>query len=70
MLLLMDDDQIHPILGAVNCSLGVILTEMSQFQEARLCLREAAKQFRRIHNRFISIGKTSQELIREWLTSY
>ena len=57
-MLLVDDDDIHPILGAANSSMGVILTARGDFNDARQCFREANHQFHRIYK-----GKTTDEII-------
>ena len=64
-MLAVDNDHIHPVLGAANSSMAVILTQLgeSYFGEARQCFREANKQFRLIYKRCLNDETTHREII-------
>ena len=67
MMLMIVDDQIHPLIGAATSSVGVILTQLNNYSEARQCFREARTQFRRIFKRLVEKEKTTQEIISKQL---
>lgn len=58
-----DNDEVHPMLGSVNSTMGVIFTQLGKFQEARACLHDAKQQFKTIQKKILKSDHITQELI-------
>ena len=62
-MFMMDEDGVHPLIGAIYCNLAVIHIRKSNFTEAKQCLELAEKQFRQIQREMLADGNFTLELI-------
>ena len=62
-MFMMDEDGVHPLIGAIFCDLAVIHIRKANFTEAEQCLQLAEKQFQQIQREMLADGNFTQELI-------